>query len=89
MWRNCMDAQTLLIVFIALLVLLLILPFLWLLLRVLRRRRREHRLSTQISATITQIVAESGTFGSWWRVTASAKDRQTGRLLTFRSLRLS
>jgi hypothetical protein len=84
-----MDAQTLLIAFIVLLVLLFISPFIWLPLRALRRRRRERRLSTQISATITRIVAESGTFGSWWRVTASAMDRQTGQLLTFRSLRLS
>ena len=51
-------------------------------------RRNRHRLSRNISATVTKIEVEATSLSSGWVVTAQWSDQQTGQTFMFRSHRL-
>ena len=51
-------------------------------------RRSRRRLSTSIVATVIKIEVEATSLSSGWVVTAQWLDKQTGKIITFRSHRL-
>ena len=51
-------------------------------------RRNRRRLSTSIVATVIKIEVEATSLSSGWVVTAQWLDKQTGKIITFRSHRL-